>query len=249
MGEARVAPVAADIPARAFLEVLRDSSASLKFLAELGVAGFDLSEKSLAILASWERRSLAPAQAAPDFFNQFIKCRQCPWSPHRRRVVPGRGNARARLALVGGLPEPEDMATLKPWSGKAGALLDKMIGAMGFSRDDVYLTFSVKCRHAEGDPAAPPDPPAAVIHCCRAYLRKEMVRLRPDVIIAFGDIAMTALLETAQPMARLRGRFHDFMGSRLMPTHGPEYLLENPEAKREAWEDIKQVMAALKARE
>ena len=228
------------LPVRALSEITEGATAYLRFLAELGAAGFDLSDQSLAAMASWGNTPYN-SSASLDIFNNFIKCRQCVLSGKRQRVIYGRGNSDARLVLIGGVPEAEDAQTGKPYSGRAGALLDKILAAMSIARNDVYITFAVKCCMPD---AAKPG--IGVVNSCRAYLRKELIRLHPDVICAFGEFAAMSLLETATPLARLRGRFHDYKGIPLMPTHAPEYLLANADAKREAWEDIKQVMGRLK---
>ena len=227
-------------PVRNFLEITEGATAYLRFIAELGVTGFDLSKGNLAVIDSWGKTA-SGSTVPTDIFNKFIKCRQCALAGQRQQVIHGRGNPNARLMIIGGIPEAEDAQTGKPYSGRAGALLDKILAAMSLSRDDVYLTFAVKC--------CLPDltnPHAGVVNSCRAYLRKELIRVRPDIIFTFGEVAASSLLETSVPLARLRGRFHDYKGIPLMPTHAPEYLMKNVDAKREAWEDIKQVMNGLK---
>lgn len=226
-------------PARDFLEITEGATAYLRFIAELGVTGFDLSAGNVAAIDSWGKTASGNT-VATDIFNNFIKCRQCPLAGQRQHVVRGSGNPDARLVIIGGIPEAEDAQTGKPYSGRAGALLDKILAAMSVSREDIYLTFAVKCclpDHA--------NPDTGVVNSCRAYLRKELIRVRPDIIFTFGEFAASSLLETTVPLARLRGRFHDYKGIPLMPTHAPEYLMKNVDAKREAWEDIKQVMGRL----
>lgn len=227
-------------PARRFLEITEGASAYLRFLAELGGRGFDLSGQSLAAVDSWGQ-SVSKKLEPTGILDNFIKCRKCALAEQRQQVIRGAGNPAARLMMIGSVPEAEDAQTGKPYSGRAGALLDKMLGGMTLTRDDVYLTFAVKCCLPD---AAKPG--ISVVNSCRAYLRSELMRLRPEIIVAFGQIAATSLLETASPLSGLRGRFHDYKGIALMPTHAPEYLIEHTDAKRETWEDIKQVMARLK---
>ena len=226
--------------ARVLAEIAGGATAYLQFLAELGGRGFDLSEQSRAAMDSWGQVT-STKTVPPDIFNNFIKCRQCTLAGERQHVVCGNGNPDARLMIIGGIPEPEDAQTGKPYSGRAGALLDKILAAMALTRDDVSLTFAVKCCLPD---AGKPNLGAA--NTCRAYLRKELIRVRPDIIFTFGEVAASSLLETSAPLASLRGRFHHYKGIPLMPTHAPEYLMENAAAKREAWEDIKQVMNRLK---
>lgn len=230
-------------PGRQFVEITHGAAAYLRFLKELGLSGFDLSEQSRAAIASWTHMA-ATKKPVSDGLSRQVKCRQCAFVDKRRKMIGGCGRPGARLAVIGGMPEMEDAATGKPYSGRAGALLDKILAAMSLTRDDVYLTFAVKC----GGPEIP-KPGIGVISACRAHLRKELANVRPAVICVFGDIAAMSLLETSTPLVRLRGRFHDYRGIPVMPTHSPEYLLAHIDAKREAWEDIKQVMAHLAAKE
>jgi DNA polymerase len=228
--------------ARRFLEITEDASAYLRFLAELGGRGFDLSGQSLNAISSWEQPAFKKSEPSV-ILDHFIKCRKCAFTEHRQHVVSGSGNLSARLMIVGSVPEAEDAQTGKPYSGRAGALLDNMLKAIALTRDDVYLTFAVKC--------CLPDavkPGISVVNSCRAYLRSELMRLRPEIIVAFGQVAAMSLLETSLPLSGLRGRFHDYKGIALMPTHAPEYLIDHTDAKRETWEDIKQVMARLKTK-
>jgi len=227
-------------PARRFLEITEEASAFLRFLAELGGRGFDLSGQSLTAIASWEQPAFKSSEP-PGILDHFIKCRKCAFAERRQHVISGCGNPSARLMMIGGVPEAEDAQTGKPYSGRAGALIDNMLRGMTLTRDDVYLTFAVKCCLPDAA-----KPAISVVNSCRAYLRSELMRLRPEIIIAFGQFATTSLLETSLPLSGLRGRFHDYKGIALMPTHAPEYLIEHVEAKRETWEDIKQVMARLK---
>jgi uracil-DNA glycosylase len=227
-------------PARRFLEITEEAAAYLRFLAELGGTGFDLSGQSLSAVASWGQPAFKNSEPS-GIFDHFIKCRKCALAGHRQHVVSGMGNPAARLMIIGGVPEAEDAQTGKPYSGRAGALLDNLLKAMALTREDVYLTFAVKCCLPE---AAIPG--INVVNSCRAYLRSELMRLRPEIIVVFGQVAAMSLLETSLPLSGLRGRFHDYKGIPLMPTHAPEYLIEHTDAKRETWEDIKQVMAMLK---
>ena len=221
-------------------DLFESVSGYLKFLSDIGYTGLDCSDKNFERIARWGQESGKSGRSGAGLVNSLKKCRECSLSKNPQAMVCGEGDPKARLAIVGGAAGPDDMAAGNPYCGKAGDLLDKMLSAMGFSRDQVYITRAVKC--------CPPDsqkPNPADVKICRAYLEKELRLVRPQIICAFGDIAAMSLLETSVPLSSLRGRFHDFNGMRVMPTFSPEHLLENPGTKRFAWEDLKLVIDML----
>lgn len=221
-------------------EITRGFSATLKFLAALGYPGVECSEQTLERINAWGVMSPEKPSSAFGKPIAFPKCRECALSSSAQPMVQGAGPVDARLVIVGGAASPEDLAAGIPYAGPAGKLLDKMLEAMGLSRAQVYITRAVKC--------CPPDgrnPSLTDVHVCRSHLLKELGTVKPKIVCAFGDIAAMALLETSVPLSRLRGRFHDVQDAKVMPTHAPEHLLRHPEAKREVWEDLKQIMAAL----
>jgi uracil-DNA glycosylase family 4 len=197
-------------------EIFDGLSAHLKFLSELGCGGLDCSDKSLEIIQDWGASSAITARDASGLYNNFIKCRNCSLSKDRQQIVCGDGNQKASLAIVGGVASPEDVQTGKPYSGKPGDLLNKMIAAMNLTRDQVYITRAVKCCLPENQKLKITD-----VNICRSYLNKELGLVKPDVICAFGEIAAMSLLETSVPLSRLRGHFHDYKGMRVMATYSP----------------------------
>lgn len=226
---------------RSFIEITQGFSAHLKFLSELGVPGVDCSAKTLEILNGWGDDQAETIRSAPGKVNPFIKCQACSMSKSNRQMVCGEGASPAKIAIVGGAASMDDEIKRKPYTGRSGDLLDKMLGAMNLTRGQVYITRAVKCCPPDGRKPALTD-----IKACRSYLLKELAQVRPPLILAFGEIAAMSLLETSMPLSRLRGRFHDFQGMRVMPTYSPERLLEDPGVRRDIWEDLKQVMADLK---
>lgn len=216
---------------KTFLSLTEAAKDHLRFLSQLGCTEAACSEKSLGIISSWEICGI----------NADIRaCRRCPTAGHENRPVCGLGNPEARLMLIGGFPEPEDAFTGKPYSGPAGELLTKMISAMGLSRESVYITHAVKCR-----PPANRPPSRKEMKTCGEFLYREIEALRPKMICTLGETAARSVLEVFGSFSRIRGRFCKFNGIDVMPTHGPEYLLETPSAKQEAWQDIQQVMGAM----
>ena len=127
-----------------------------------------------------------------------------------------------------------------PFVGRAGQLLTQIIKAMGFERDDVYIANVVKCR-----PPGNRNPEPDEIEICEPFLLRQIEAIRPQVIVALGKFAAQTLLRSDVPITRLRGQFLKLRDIDVMPTFHPSYLLRNPAAKREVWEDMKQVMARL----
>lgn len=165
------------------------------------------------------------------------RCKLCQW---RKNIVFGAGNPAASLMFVGEGPGREEDQQGLPFVGEAGQLLTKMIEAMKFSRDEVYICNVIKCRPPENR-----NPAADEIAACSPFMLRQVEAVRPKVIVALGTFAAQTLLETKEPISRLRGRFHKFHGIPLMPTFHPAFLLRSPEKKREAWNDLQQVMKFL----
>ena len=167
-------------------------------------------------------------------------CMECPLSRTRKRVVFGEGNPRAALMFIGEGPGAVEDETGRPFVGPAGELLTRIIGAMGLSRQDVYIANIVKCR-----PPGNRDPHPDEVAACIGYLHAQIHGIRPKVIVALGRVATRTLLQDETPISRLRGIFRDYRGITMMPTYHPSYLLQNPSKKRDVWEDIKKVMDVL----
>jgi uracil-DNA glycosylase family 4 len=168
-------------------------------------------------------------------------CRRCKLCAGRTNLVFGVGNPTAHLVFVGEGPGADEDAQGEPFVGKAGQLLDKMIEAMGYARGDVYICNVVKCR-----PPGNRNPEPDEIAACEPFLKKQLGAIRPRMIVALGKFAAQCLLRDDAPISRLRGTFRTYEGIQLMPTFHPAYLLRDPTKKKEAWEDLKTVMAALK---
>jgi DNA polymerase len=159
----------------------------------------------------------------------------------RRQVVFGVGNPEADLMFVGEAPgADEDMQGI-PFVGRAGQLLTKIIEAIGLKRDDVYIANVIKCRPPQN---RNPDPDE--VATCEPFLFQQIDVIKPKVIVALGTFAARALLNTLDPISRLRGRVYNYRGAKLIPTFHPAYLLRNPASKRDVWEDMKVVRELLK---
>ncbi len=166
-------------------------------------------------------------------------CTKCRLHAGRTRTVFARGNPDARLVFVGEGPGFNEDQQGLPFVGKAGQLLDRMIAAMGFSQDEVYICNVVKCRPPENRTPSPDEAAA-----CMPYLRAQLEVIAPAVIVALGRCAAENL-GVAQEGQRWRGVWGTFEGVRVMPTYHPAYLLRNPEHKRPVWQDLQEVVAAL----
>jgi len=171
------------------------------------------------------------------------ECTRCPLHETRSAIVFGEGNPRARIMFIGEAPGADEDRGGRPFVGRAGQLLTKMIHAMGLDRSDVYIANIVKCR-----PPGDRDPQPVEISTCFPFLEAQIEAVKPEAIVALGEIAVTALLGGQVPLSDVRGKFHELNGIPVMPTYHPWFLLrQEPDrsAKAEAWSDLKQVMARL----
>ena len=168
-------------------------------------------------------------------------CTNCELCKARTLTVPGAGNAESPdILFVGEGPGAEEDAQGIPFVGKAGQLLTKMIEAMGYSREAVYIANVVKCR--------PPNnrkPVGEEMDRCLPYLRQQIKLIQPKLIVGLGGTAMEGLLGRPVGITRMHGVWQEYEGIKLMPTFHPSYLLRNPSKKKEAWADLKLVLAEL----
>lgn len=167
-------------------------------------------------------------------------CTRCPLHHTRKNLVFGEGSARAKLVFVGEAPGEEEDKQGRPFVGRAGQLLTRIISAMGLQREDVYICNILKCR-----PPGNRNPKDDEIATCEPFLVKQLEAINPEIICALGTFAAKTLLRTEAPISSIRGRYHDYHGRKLMPTYHPAYLLRNPEAKKLVWEDVQKIMKIL----
>lgn len=167
-------------------------------------------------------------------------CTRCPLHLERTHVVHTEGNRKARLMFVGEAPGADEDAQARPFVGRAGQLLTKIIEAIGMKREEVLIGNVNRCR-PPGNRAPMPDEAAT----CKPYLLREIAVVQPEVIVVLGNTAMKNLLDTREGITKVRGIFQDYKGIKVMPTFHPAYLLRDPSKKRETWEDLKKVRAYL----
>jgi DNA polymerase len=163
-------------------------------------------------------------------------CRRCPLHQKRTNVVHTEGNQKARLMFVGEAPGADEDIQARPFVGKAGQLLNKIIDAIGFKREEVLIGNVNRCRPPGNRP-----PTTEEAEACRPFLLREIAAVQPEVIVVLGNTAIKNLLEAKEGVTKLRGKFHDYKGIKVMPTYHPAYLLRDPSKKRETWEDLKLV--------
>jgi len=202
----------------------------LKFFSELGM----------------EFISSSPSSEDSSYLSlkeRIIQCQKCALSQRRKNAVPGEGNFGAELMFVGEAPGRDEDIQGRPFVGRAGQLLTKIINAMEFKREDVYITNVVKCR--------PPDnrnPHREEIEKCQEYLLEQLEMIKPRVIVTLGKVATDSFVRSNLGMTALRGNFYEFGDIQVMPTFHPSYIIRNEgniKIKKMVWEDMKKVMAFL----
>ena len=171
---------------------------------------------------------------------EIASCKACRLCEHRRQVVPGEGALDPPILFVGEGPGEEEDKSGRPFVGRAGQLLDKMIQAIGLSREHVFIANVVKCR-----PPQNRTPEAGEIRACLPFLKRQIELIAPRMICTLGAPATRTLLPDATSISRVRGQTREYDGIPLIPTYHPAFLLRKPEFKRDAWEDLKKMQALL----
>ncbi|MBT1075611.1 uracil-DNA glycosylase [Geobacter grbiciae] len=187
-----------------------------------------------------EPQAATAGETLDDIRRDLGECVRCQLGKQRTNLVFGVGNPRARLVFIGEAPGRDEDLKGEPFVGEAGQLLTKIIQAMGFARDEVYICNVLKCR-----PPGNRNPHHDEIVQCAPFMLRQVRAIGPEAVVALGTFAAQTLLATKEPISALRGRFHDYHGIPLMPTFHPAFLVRYPERKREVWDDMKQVMALL----
>jgi uracil-DNA glycosylase len=211
---------------------------TLRFMVQCGCKGYDPSEKTLHILKEWTAvKSGHRSETLEEIRQDLGDCRRCKLWKGRTNIVYGTGNPQARLVFVGEGPGYDEDRQGVPFVGKAGQLLTKIIDAMKLSRDQVYICNVIKCRPPENRNPEPDE-----IKACFPFLKRQLDAVSPDFICTLGSIATNSLLEKEVFISRVRGRFFDYKGIKVMPTYHPAYLLRNPAKKKDVWEDVQKIM-------
>jgi DNA polymerase len=206
--------------------VLAGLGATLRHHRDLGFAAIPLEGDYLQ----------GPGEALAAQERRLQGCRLCKLCEARNTIVFGSGNPRAGLIVIGEGPGADEDAQGLPFVGRAGQLLTRMLESVQISRDEVYITNTVKCR-----PPSNRNPEPDELAACAPVLAAQLATIGAKVVLALGSVATQALLRTKEPIGKLRGRLHPFGAAVLVPTFHPAFLLRNPgqEYKRMAWEDLK----------
>jgi DNA polymerase len=217
----------------------------LEFFRDIGVTSLDVPTGGMTPKREPERQVSAPVSSSNAAGLQVIReeignCQRCKLAPTRTNIVFGSGNPNAELMFVGEAPGFDEDKQGLPFVGRAGQLLTKIIESIDIKREDVYICNVLKCR--------PPDnrnPEPDEVMSCNPFLKKQLATIQPKIVCCLGTFAAQTVMQTAAPISRLRGKFHDLDGMRVIATFHPAYLLRSPEKKRDVWEDMKQIRAEL----
>jgi uracil-DNA glycosylase len=220
-------------------QIVDDTIRLLEDMKRSGHSHVEVATATLNELAAAPIRKAPPelARIAADS-KSCVKCREL--ARCRNTVVFGVGNETAELMFVGEAPGADEDAQGEPFVGRAGQLLTKIIQAMGYRREEVYICNVLKCRPPENRTPLPDE-----VANCLPYLLRQIELIRPKVIVALGATALRALLDIQIGITKMRGTWYDFHGIPIMPTFHPAYLLRNPPAKREVWQDMQTVLQKL----
>jgi uracil-DNA glycosylase family 4 len=217
-------------------EIITDLKSYLEYLKGMGIETVPASETKAAL--SHSSPSLLPhtTPSLEEIRRELGECRRCKLHRTRRTLVFGEGNEKAKLMFVGEGPGYDEDVQGRPFVGKAGQLLTKIIQSIHLQREEVYITNIIKCRPPQNRNPEPDE-----IECCHPFLLKQISAIQPQIICALGTFAAQTLLKTDAKITALRGKFYNLGGIKLLPTYHPAYLLRNPERKREVWEDMKKI--------
>ena len=237
---------------RAYLEALQESGLDGIPLSQAGALAEPAPQAAPPAVPEPEPAapSAAPEPAHPETLEKIRhdlgNCLRCCLGKTRKNLVFGVGNPHARLVFVGEGPGADEDAKGEPFVGEAGQILNRIITAMGLKREDVYICNVVKCR-----PPGNRDPQTDEVETCSPFLLRQLNAIQPEAVVALGKFAAQTLLETKEPISRLRGKFRDYHGIPLMPTYHPSFLLRRQkegslESFWEVWDDMTQVLRLLK---
>ena len=173
------------------------------------------------------------ATSLSQLYDKYCRCEACSLGHKRKNFVFGAGKENAKVMFVGEAPGASEDEQGEPFVGAAGKLLTRILGAINFSRDDVYITNILKCR-----PPNNRDPLPEEVQACDTILKEQIHLVQPRLICALGRVAAQALLKTKSSIRDLRGQFHDYQKMKLLVTYHPSGLLRNPAYKRPTWEDM-----------
>ena len=211
-------------------EMISDLKTYLEYLKGMGIVSFPVSEM----------KPNEPDQSTmitlEDVRKELGDCKRCKLHRGRKTIVFGEGNEKATLMLIGEGPGYDEDVQGRPFVGKAGQLLTKILQSINLPREEVYIANIIKCRPPQNRNPEPDE-----IQSCNPFLMKQIRVIQPKIICALGTFSAQTLLKTDTKITALRGKFYDLEGIKVIPTYHPAFLLRNPERKREVWEDMKKI--------
>ena len=225
------------------LELSPETLAELKPAPEpkAAPAAKPAARRALATPATGESTVVVTGKTLEEIEGQIRTCNACPLHSSRKNTVPGEGNPnQPDIMFIGEGPGANEDAQGRPFVGAAGQLLDKMIVAMGYTREEVFIANIVKCR-----PPGNRIPLPKEMIACTPYLKAQIALIQPKLIVALGKTAVEGLLNEKVAITRMRGTWKTYEGTDLMPTFHPAYLLRSPGKKREVWIDLQAALAKL----
>jgi uracil-DNA glycosylase len=217
-----------------FIEVINDLKSYLEYLQGMGIQSLPAS--------GMEINNPSPSQITTldEVRKELGDCKRCKLHRTRKTIVFGEGNEKTKLMFIGEGPGYDEDVQGRPFVGKAGQLLTKILQSINLPREEVYITNIIKCRPPQNRNPEPDE-----IQSCNPFLMKQIDVIQPKIICALGAFASQTLLKTDAKITALRGKFYDFEGIQVIPTYHPAFLLRNPERKREVWEDMKKIVELL----
>ena len=225
-------------------QIVDDTIKALEEMKRTGTTHVEVSKETLEELGRKPVRRFTEAPLQPDWKTLEADakgCRKCTELARcRKSVVFGVGNRQTELMFIGEAPGADEDEQGEPFVGRAGQLLTKIIEAMGLKREEVYIANVLKCRPPNNRPPLPDETAN-----CLPYLLRQIDLIQPKVIVALGATALLALLDVQIGITKMRGNWYTFHNVPIMPTFHPAYLLRNPPAKKEVWEDMKTVLHKL----
>jgi uracil-DNA glycosylase family 4 len=216
-------------------EVISDLKSYLDYLKGMGIISLSTSEIKVGEPDPSREMTMEEVR------KELGDCKRCKLHRTRQTIVFGEGNERATLMFIGEGPGYDEDVQGRPFVGKAGQLLTKIIESINLSRVEVYIANIIKCRPPQNRNPEPDE-----IQSCNPFLMKQIRVIRPRIICALGTFSAQTLLKTDTKISALRGKFFDLEGIKVIPTYHPAFLLRNPERKREVWEDMKKIAEGLK---
>jgi uracil-DNA glycosylase family 4 len=227
-----------------FREVIADLKSYLEYLRGMGLEALPMSE---AVPMQRQTHPSSVTNLGPtlkDIRSELGDCRRCKLHRTRRTIVFGEGNECAKVMFIGEGPGYDEDVQGRPFVGRAGQLLTKIIESMHLQREDVYIANVIKCRPPQNRNPEPDE-----IKSCSPFVLKQISAIRPRIVCALGTFSAQTLLNTTTKITALRGKIYSLDTTRVIPTYHPAFLLRNPEKKKDVWEDMKRVLECLREEE